>query len=191
LSSILEKGFYLRDAKSVALDLLGKLLVRKLDGKILSGIITEVEAYFGAEDPASRAYGGRMKQINRWMWEEGGTVFIYMVHANWLFNVITGKEKEPSGVLIRSIEPVDGIDEMVANRGKNDLKNLTNGPGKLSKALSIDDSMNGLKVYDGESPITIEALDKPLAFDFASSGRIGVSRDLDEELRFYIAKFKN
>jgi len=185
-SRVLRREFYLRDAKSVAIDLLGKLLVRKLNGKILSGIITETEAYFGAEDPASRAYGGKIKPINKWMWGEGGTIFIYMVHANWLFNVITDRKAEPSGVLIRGIKPLSGVEEMMTNRGKTDLKNLTNGPGKLSKALLIDKSMNGLKIYDESSPIAIESPVPPLNFDVATSNRIGVSRDLDEELRFYI-----
>jgi len=189
-SDILPRDFYLRDAKSVAISLLGKMLVRDIGGEVLSGIITETEAYFGSGDPASRAYDGKIKPINRWMWEEGGTVFIYMVHGNWLFNVITGGRGEPSGVLIRGMRPLKGVERMIANRGRSDMKNLTNGPGKLSGALKIDKSLNGLKVYDASSPISVRILDPHPTFEMGHSNRIGVSRDLDEELRFYIVKFK-
>ena len=85
---ILSKEFFINDAAVVAKQLLGKILVRKFNGYLLSGKIVETEAYFGGKDPASRAYKG-YNNFAKLMWDEPGKVFIYMVHANWLFNIVT------------------------------------------------------------------------------------------------------
>jgi len=179
---LLPKEFYLRSADEVAKELLGAILVRSLeDKKVMKGRIVETEAYFGADDPASRAFGGRVKPINRHMWKEGGIAFIYMVHGNWLFNVITGKENEPSAVLIRAIEPLEGIEEMIRNRGKD--RNLADGPGKLTKAMGITDELNGTKVYE-KNPLMIEYGYR--SEEIGVSKRIGVDSDL--ELRFFLKR---
>lgn len=183
---IINKQFYFRDPAIVAMELLGKLLIRKINSIELGGMIVETEAYYGVYDPASRAYKGKINKISKVMYEEGGTTLIYMVHGNWLFNVITGPEGTPSGVLIRAIEPIIGIKYMIKNRGINDIKNLTNGPGKLCRALNIDKSLNGCKVYDKDSPIIIckyVTIDKT---KIMRSHRIGVKEDLPIPLRFYI-----
>jgi len=185
--SIIAKKFFLRDAGVVARDLLGCTLVRDLDGNVLKGKIVETEAYFGAGDPASRAYGGRIKEINRWMWEEGGISFIYMVHNNYLFNLITGKKEDPSGVLVRAIEPLEGVEKMRENRsGIKRMEDMTNGPGKLTKAMGITKELNGLKVYDENSPIRIENRYRKRIEEICTSKRIGVSMDLDRDLRFFL-----
>ena len=144
---LLPQSFYNREPDVVAQDLLGKLLIRKLDKETLIGRIVETEAYFGPEDPASRARRGKLPH-NSMMWGPPGTLFIYMVHNNWLLNVVTKEEGEPSAVLIRALEPLQGIETMKRLRGKEDIKNLTNGPGKLTKALAITKEFNGLKVFD-------------------------------------------
>jgi DNA-3-methyladenine glycosylase len=182
---LLSQEFFLRDAGVVARDLLGCTLVRDLDGNMLKGKIVETEAYFGAGDPASRAYGGRIKEINRWMWEEGGISFVYMVHNNYLFNLITGRKGEPSGVLIRAIEPLEGVEKMKENRSKiKRTCDMTNGPGKLTKAMGITKEHNGLKVYNESSVIRIEGSKR--GGKVGSSRRIGVSMDLDRDLRFFL-----
>lgn len=143
----------------------------------MAGRIVETEAYFGLEDPASRAYGGR-KNMNSVMWEAPGTIFVYMVHANWLFNIVTGNEDDPQAVLIRAVEPLVGLRYMYANRTAASIYQLCNGPGKFTKAFAIDVRYNRQKVGGA-----IKILDAPpLAYE--RSYRIGVSRDLPTPLRF-------
>ncbi len=177
------RKFFERDADVVAKDLLGKILIRKMGRRKVGGIIVETEAYFGEKDPASRAFVGK-KNMNSIMWECPGTIFIYMVHSNWMLNFVTGKCNDPQAVLIRAIEPRFGIEIMKRNRGMKDLKRLTNGPGKLTKALAIDKSFNGKKVYSKGTGIYV--LDNKEKFEIGRSHRIGVSRDLKEPLRFFI-----
>ena len=111
---ILFPSFYSRDPAVVARDLLGKRLVRVLNGEALEGTIVETEAYYGAEDPASRAFHGR-KNYNRLMWGEPGRVFIYNVHRYWMLNVVAHEPDEIGAVLIRAIEPTRGIESMLSN----------------------------------------------------------------------------
>jgi DNA-3-methyladenine glycosylase len=180
---ILPKSFYERDAAQVAMDILGKILVRKIGQEKLAGKVVESEAYYGLKDPASKAFEGK-RNLNKLMWEEGGTVFIYMVHAHWLFNIITGKSQEPAGILIRALEPLEGIEQMRKNRKKKELKGLTSGPGKLTKAFGITNKFNGSKVWNPSSAIII--LDNKKNFEIEVSHRIGVSEDLPQPLRFFV-----
>jgi DNA-3-methyladenine glycosylase len=180
---VLPREFYERNPDLVARDLLGKRLLRKISRGALGGIIVETEAYYGRDDPASRAYRG-MKPHNRLMWGEPGQAFIYNVHNNWLFNVIAHEPGKVGGVLIRAIEPTEGVETMKLNRGVENLLRLTSGPGRLTKALAIDKSLNGVPVTSTDSEIQI--LDSRFEFEVGSSVRIGVRRDLDKPLRFYI-----
>ena len=180
----LERRFYERDPALVAKDLLGKILVREVSSEILSGKIVETEAYYGEQDPASRAYKGRMK-FNELMFAEPGRSFIYMVHANWLLNIVAHLKGEVGAILIRAIEPIQGVEVMVKNRKLENFRNLTNGPGKLTKALAITKELNGVDVTNRKSELTvIEATEEE--FEIASSHRIGVRRDLPQELRFSV-----
>jgi len=179
----LSKLFYERDPELVAKDLLGKRLVRRLCKEILEGLIVETEAYYGMEDPASRAYHG-MKRYNAPMWGEVGLTFIYNVHNNWMFNVVAHRRGEVGAVLIRAVEPTRGLDAMKQNRKAKTVFELTNGPGKLTKAFKIDKKLNGLPVYSTESEVFIS--DNETRFKVGSSHRIGVKRDLEKKLRFFI-----
>lgn len=179
---ILPRKFYQRDPKKVAKSLIGKKLVRKIDGKILSGLIVETEAYYGESDPASRAFHG-MKNYNKQMWGLPGTVFIYNVHKYWMLNVVAHKKGEVGAVLIRAIHPIEGISLMKRNRGVNSEENLTNGPGRLSVALKINKDLNGIDVTKKGSKIVI--LNTSKKFRIGTSHRIGVKKDLKEELRFF------
>lgn len=181
---ILPRKFYERNPKIVAVELLGKVIVRKVDNKKLSGMIVETEAYFGSNDPASRAYRGK-KKYNSVMWGLPGKLFIYMVHGNWLLNIVAHEKSSVGAVLIRAIEPLDGIDEMMKNRKVKDIENLTNGPGKLTKAMKIDKRFNGLDVTKRNSEIVVvDSGFKPKSI--ANSYRIGVTKDLPEKMRFYL-----
>jgi len=174
---ILPKKFYNRDPAIVAQELLGKIIVKR--DKNLRGRIVETEAYYGLSDPASRARKGA-----KIMWAAAGVAFIYMVHGNWLFNVITMPKGEPSGVLIRAVEPIDGIDVMRKNRGVDELRKLTSGPGKFTKAFGIDKKYNGVRIYRRDAPIFIK--DGKFEGEIVKSYRIGVKEDLPIPLRFYI-----
>lgn len=181
--TVLPREFYERDPETVAVDLLGKRLVRRMNGEVLGGIIVETEAYYGLEDPASRAYHG-IKAYNRLMWSDPGQTFIYNVHNNWMLNVVAHEPGNVGAVLIRAIEPTEGIEIMKRNRGVENILKLTSGPGRLTKALMIDKSLNGVQLTSEKSEINI--LDNNIAFEIRSSRRIGVRKDLDRDLRFYI-----
>jgi len=175
----LPKRFYLRDAATVAQELLGCVLVKR-DKTTLAGMIVETEAYYGLSDPASRAKHTKMAAP---MWHDAGIAFIYMVHGHWLFNITTMPKGSPSGVLIRAVEPLKGTELMMERRGTG-ISNLTSGPGKFTKAFGIDSSHNGMKVYDRKGVLYIREGRKN--FEIARSGRIGVREDLPVPLRFYI-----
>jgi len=181
---VLSRSFYERDTALVAKELLGKILVRKLNKIKLSGIIVETEAYYGKEDPASRAFSGRPKYCAKLLYDMPGKALVYNVHNNWLFNIVAHEKGKVGAVLIRAVEPLEGIEEMKKNRRKENIYELTNGPGKLSKALRITKELNGIFVTDKRSEVTI--IDNKLDFVLGKSKRIGVTRDLPVELRFFI-----
>lgn len=182
---VLSREFYLKDPAIVAKNLLGKLLVRRIKSELLIGRIVETEAYYSEKDPASRAYRG-LKNFNKPMWGEVGRAFIYMVHANWLLNAIAHPENEAGAVLIRALEPLDGLEEMKKNRRVSNLTELTSGPGKLTKAMKITKELNGADLTNIESEVFICQCEEKIIFKIRSSHRIGVSRDLPIKLRFYI-----
>jgi DNA-3-methyladenine glycosylase len=177
----LPKKFYARNPAVVAREILGNILCKK-DHSPLEGRIVETEAYYGLADPASRAFKGK-KNFNKWMWDEAGALFIYMVHGNWLLNIITEKRGIPSGILIRAVEPLTGIDTMQERR-QTDIRNLTSGPGKLTQAFGITKKHNGVRVYDPSSDIFITKDEKQAVIK--TSARIGVKEDLPYPLRFFI-----
>jgi DNA-3-methyladenine glycosylase len=180
---VLTKRFYARDTAEVARDLLGKKLVRRLGGDSLEALIVETEAYYGVDDPASRASRGR-KRYNAVMFGEPGRLFVYNVHRYWMLNFVAHEPGKVGAVLIRAIEPTRGIEAMRASRLVNEDTDLTTGPGKLTMALNVDRSLNGLPVTD-ETHI-VHVLDNRLDFEIGRSNRIGVTKDLSEELRFYV-----
>jgi DNA-3-methyladenine glycosylase len=180
---VLPKGFYERSPEVVARELLGKRLVRLIDGERLEGVIVETEAYHGGGDPASRAFHGR-KEYNAGMWEEAGRLFVYNVHKYWMLNVISHLPGGVGGVLFRAIEPTAGVEAMMRRRPVGDVRELTSGPGKLGVALGVTRELSGIPATDAGAPVHI--LDAPPAPAYATSHRIGVTRDLPEELRFYV-----
>jgi DNA-3-methyladenine glycosylase len=180
----LSKDFYERNPASVAKDLLGKTLLRKLDSEVLSGKIVETEAYYGGDDPASRAYRGK-KKFNQLMFMDVGKAFIYMVHANWLLNIVAHPKGDVGAVLIRAIEPIEGIEIMWSNRNVKRLRDLTNGPGKLTKALAVTKDLNGIDITERDSQIVVIEEGEE-SFEICSSHRIGVKVDLPQKLRFFI-----
>lgn len=154
----IERKFYLHEnTLQIARDLLGKLIVVPTrSGKRVSGVIVEVEAYLGEIDKAAHSYGGRRTNRNEVMYGEGGRVYVFFVYGMYYqLNFVCGPAEHPHAILIRGVEPVEGVEIMRKRRlrGKKnspqrrkdaeDLKYLTSGPGKLSIAFGIDRSYNG------------------------------------------------
>jgi DNA-3-methyladenine glycosylase len=143
----LQPAFYRREnVLLVAKELLGKLLITNKDGIHTSGRIVEVEAYGGAPDKASHAYGGRRTNRNEVMYADGGLAYVYLCYGiHHLFNVVSNIKGTPHAVLIRSLEPVKGITDMLIRTGKKNADHtLTRGPGNVSKALGIHTSDSGI-----------------------------------------------
>ena len=184
----LSRDFYERKPALVAEGLLGKILLRKLGSEVLSGKIVETEAYYGRNDPASRAYKGK-KRFNELMFMDVGKTFIYMVHANWLLNIVAHPRGGVGAVLIRAVEPIEGIETMWNNRNVKRLRDLTNGPGKLTKALAVTKELNEIDVTKGDSQLVVSEGERE-SFEVCSSHRIGVKMDLLQELRFFIKENK-
>jgi len=142
----LGRDFYLReDTVAVARDLLGKLLVVPAeDGTRVSGMIVETEAYLGVEDRAAHSFGGRRTARNEVMYGPAGHVYVFFVYGMYYqFNVVTGPIGHPHAVLVRAVEPVEGMEIMRTRRGPMKDRNLTSGPGKVCIALGIDRGLNG------------------------------------------------
>jgi DNA-3-methyladenine glycosylase len=194
----LDRSFYLNDTAKVARQLLGKLLVREEDGKRISGIIVETEAYLGLSDRAAHSFGGRKTRRNEAMYGNGGYAYVYFIYGKYFcLNAVTGPAGVPEAVLIRALEPLEGLDFMAAQRYNTEYAklsscqraNLLNGPGKLCMALSIDKSLNGEDLCGGR--LYIE--DRPGTPAVCSGKRIGIDyagEDRDLPLRFYIKNNK-
>lgn len=140
------RKFYLReDTIAIARDLLGKLIVvPDEDGDRVSGMIVEVEAYCGISDKAAHSHGGRRTARNEVTYGIGGHAYVFFVYGMYYqLNFVTGPQNHPQVVLIRAVEPLEGIERMRSRRGAMKDKNLTSGPGKLCIAFGIDRSLNG------------------------------------------------
>jgi len=188
---ILPESFFANsDVVKAAKQLLGKVLCTKFDGKLTSGIITETEAYCGRNDKACHANNGLRTKRTEVMYGPPGTAYIYLCYGiHHLFNVVTNREGLADAVLIRGLKPADGIETMKQRRGIGDLKNLTNGPGKLSQALQISTSFTG---HDLKSkPIWIEDRNVEInSKQIKTTPRIGVDyagEDAKKPWRFLIA----
>jgi DNA-3-methyladenine glycosylase len=188
----LDSGFYDRsDVLKIARELLGKILVTRLDGIRSSGRIVETEAYAGVNDRASHAFGGRRTVRSEDLYGSPGSAYIYICYGmHHLFNVITNKKDTPHGVLIRALEPLEGVDQMLIRTGKPFADfTLTKGPGNLSRALGISKSHSGTNLFSNEIFIEDDGL-RYKKDQIAITRRIGVeSAREDAELPYrYIIK---
>ncbi len=166
------------DVVQISRDLLGKVLVTNFNGQYTAGRITETEAYRAPDDRACHAYGDRRTARTEVMFGEGGAAYVFLVYGiHHLFNVVTAPENQAHAVLIRAIEPLEGLYIMRERRGgKNQsLVQLTTGPGALCQALGITTRWTGQRLDDPESPIWIEDRGDMLPEDDIVAGkRIGV-----------------
>lgn len=183
--SLLPREFYTRNTVTVAQDLLGKKLVRKVGDQTISGIITETEAYKHSDDPASHAFR-RKTERNRAMFEEVGRAYVYFTYGMYFcFNVVARNSKADAGaILIRAIQPERGINVMKKLRGKDDEKILANGPGKLTQALNITKKQYGVDLTQKKDLFITEGISKPR--NIVKSPRIGIKTALDNLWNFKI-----
>jgi len=181
---VLPYSFYSRDTVEVARDLLGKLMLFEQDGFCVGGIVVETEAYLGTEDPSCHSARGKSKR-NAVMFGPSGYAYIYLIYGMHLcFNVTTGPENSPEAVLIRALEPVEGLQVMRKNRGQENLYNLCSGPGKLVQALGLDMSLNGTSVVEGK--VRFFARENQRPEKIVTTTRIGITKAADWPLRFYL-----
>ena len=174
--SRLKRDFYRRSTLTVARELLGQRLVRIVDGQRLSGLIVEVEAYIGEDDAACHAACGRTPR-NEVMYGPPGHAYVYFIYGmHHCLNVVTEEEGFPAAVLVRAIEPLEGLEIMRHHRlGKPDGE-LTNGPAKLCQALAINRSFNGVDLCTSET-LFIEKGQRMTEEEIATSPRIGINAD--------------
>ena len=190
---ILKKDFYHRDTIQVAKELLGKKLVRRRKGRILSGMIVETEAYLSRSDSASHAFKGQTPR-NTVMFGPAGRAYVYFVYGlHYMFNVVTEEKGSPGAILIRAVEPLNGLHQMEARRKKSG-RDLTNGPAKLCQAIVIDKFLNGWDLTCGKTlwledykavPDTCVIRGPRIGIDYADS------RDRQANLRFLVDKSIN
>ena len=184
---VLPESFYERkDVVKIAKELLGKVLVTNFDGVYTSGMIVETEAYAGITDKASHAYGNRRTSRTEVMYMQGGVGYVYLCYGiHHLFNVVTNLKDVPHAILIRAIEPIDGIDTMLERRKKDVLKpSLTAGPGAMSQALGIATRHTGVLLNSAEIYIEDRGI-KISTKDIIAATRVGVAYALDDALRPY------
>jgi len=180
---VLKEEFYSAYVVEVAKRLLGKMLIREYSGKTLGGKIVETETYRGADDPASHAYRGKTRR-NYAMWMKPGTAYVYQIYGvHYCLNVVAEPEGKPAAVLIRALEPILGLEEMMKNRGVKDPKLVTSGPARLTQALRITRELNGWDMTRGEV-LYIASYEDVASGDIVSTPRIGVKDR--RPWRFYI-----
>lgn len=167
-----------KDPVTVARRLLGQRLVRVLEGRRLAGLIVEVEAYLGAEDRAAHTFGGRRTARNESMYLAGGHAYVYFTYgAHYCLNVVCGKKDEGVAVLVRALEPTEGIEAMRGNRPKARLvTELCSGPGKLTQALGIDRRLDGVDLRTSRELFIEQVRSRALPRNsIAMTKRIGLS----------------
>lgn len=183
------KFFLSQDAVEIGRHLLGKLIVvPDVEGNRVSGMIVEAEAYMGLSDRAAHSYGGRRTARNEVTYGIGGHAYVFFIYGMYYqLNFVTGPEDHPHVVLIRAVEPVEGIEVMRARRGEMKDANLTSGPGKLCIAFDIDHSLNGADLIDDK--IWIEKYRKIPDDEIAVGKRIGIDYagvDAEKPWRFWL-----
>ena len=186
LDARLKRDFYTRaDTLTVARELLGKrLVVPDADGRRVSGRIVEVEAYLGVEDAAAHSYGGRRTRRTETMYAVGGTAYVFFVYGmHHQFNVVTGPVGQPHAVLIRGVEPEEGVEVMRERRPVSKERELTSGPGKLCRALGLDLSYDGADLTKRERVWLEETGVRFESDEVASGARIGVDYAGEDALK--------
>lgn len=182
----LPRAFYQRSPRRVARELLGMALIRLSDdGSWCGGWIVETEAYLARRDPASHSAGGPSAR-NASMFAEGGTLYVYSIHAKYCLNAVTETSGTGSAVLIRAIQPVWGLEQMQRRRGLPTVDHrLTAGPARTCQALNVSKQHDGLDLVADQN-IWIARPQLPFSFKIVTGPRIGISTAVDQRLRYFI-----
>jgi len=171
----LPRSFYERPVIQVARSLLGMRLVRMLDGQRLAGVIVETEAYRGEEDLACHARAGRTPRTAI-MYGPAGRAYVYFNYGmHWMLNCVCEQEGFPAAVLLRAIQPDEGLEVIAARRAARPAQEWCNGPGKLCQALAIDRQHNGADLCTPDAALWIEAGDPPADEIIRSGPRVGIA----------------
>lgn len=185
---MLEREFYLQDAVNLAKSLIGKKIVHNINNITLSGMIVETEAYMGTIDDAAHSYKASPDGRTNIQYKDGGYSYVYMIYGiHFCFNVTANVMEIPEAVLIRALMPLEGIEYMKKQRNTENIYNLSNGPGKLCKALCINKTHYGIDLCTNESLYIDQYMD--LNDDILTSKRINVDyakEGKDYPWRFYI-----
>lgn len=182
----LDPAVYNQDTVTVARKLLGSVLCRETEEGLTAGMIVETEAYLSSGDPACHASRGKTAR-NAPMFGPPGRAYVYFIYGNhFCFNVVTGPEGAGEAVLVRALEPLEGLELMKQRRGENcSVQNLTSGPGKLCRALAIERRLNEHDLR--KRPLWICAGEEDSGFTVISASRIGITVATEKMLRFYIS----
>ena len=173
--NLLKRSFYNRPASIVAREILGAHLVRLIDGQCLVGMITEAEAYQGEEDLGCHAHYGKTRR-NAVMYGPPGRAYIYFTYGmHWMLNAVTGQDGSPAAVLIRAIQPLEGLDVFEQNRPNlAHTPHWLDGPAKLTQAMLVDRRLNGIDLCDPNSELSITPGEAILEENVTKTARIGL-----------------
>jgi DNA-3-methyladenine glycosylase len=180
----LGRHFFQQPTLLLAKELIGCRFVRVLGTKTLAAIIVETEAYLSQKDPACHAAIGETKR-NRTMFGPSGRLYVYSIHNRYCMNIVSENVGEGAAVLIRAIEPIQGIEAMTELRPVAKITELTNGPGKLCQALGIDIQHNGVDLMESDT-IWLEPKTEIVEFEIRTTSRIGISQGKDFPYRFFV-----
>ena len=170
----LTRSFFSQPTRQLAQALIGCRLVRRFNGQRLSGMIVETEAYISEKDLACHARHGRTARTEV-MYGPAGRAYVYFTYGmHWMLNIASEPENFPAAVLIRAIEPIEGVEIMSAHRNARPLKQLGSGPAKLTQALQIDRSFNGVDLCDRTAELWLEPDRSISARSIARGPRIGL-----------------
>ncbi|HEY1041102.1 MAG TPA: DNA-3-methyladenine glycosylase [Candidatus Paceibacterota bacterium] len=186
---LLPRSFFMRDPAAVAYDLLGKLLVRKTDEHIFVGKIVEVEAYLATGDSAAHSFKGETLRT-RSLYKDGGHAYVHSMRQYNLLDVVVGESGSAGSVLIRAVEPCEGIEYMKALAGTEDLEKIANGPGKVGRAFQITRVLDGIDLVDPNSVLILAEPITSIDHEVEITTRIGISTAQDMPLRFFIKDSK-
>ena len=183
---IISHSFYSRDTVDVARDLLGKILVRKIGSKTISGIITETEAYRYKDDPASHSFAG-LTERNKAMFGPVGLAYVYFTYGMYycINAVARDGNYEAGAVLIRALEPKEGVNFMIKQRKTNEISNLTNGPAKLTQALQITKKQYGEDLTMPSSLFIADGIKIKESY-IIKKPRVGIKKAIDKLWNFSI-----
>jgi DNA-3-methyladenine glycosylase len=185
-AATLPVSFFRQSTEVVARELLGATVVSLLSGRRTVGRIVETEAYLGYRDPASHGYRYRRNERNAALFGPIGSWYVYLSYGiHWCANLVCGTEGEGSAVLLRALEPVEGLETMRRRRGPTVDRQLCSGPGKLCQALAISRAVSGLPMWSSGLMVLAEKNAAPTAF--AVTPRIGITQAADWPLRFVLA----